>query len=159
MIAIEELIGSTLSGGKIGHAGAHVIANESGLQLIAVSQNHLDAIEERLAELSQDSIGLELFGIDYFLGAYVVGSVRICRAESFEFLRSLPPEWLHCVIGSISAFFRVTRFGYSCQVAPSEQLKSFLSWCCNNSNPQVAVIAREVKEELERPIPQWPPLE
>jgi hypothetical protein len=159
MKSTKVLIESTLNGSNIRHGGAHTISNESGLELIAIAQDNLEEIQNRLAELSKDKSGLDLFGIDYFLGAYLVGSVRKNCADSFTFLQMLSPEWLHCVIGSMSAFFRVTRFGYSCQVAPNDQLKSFLSWCCDHRDPRVANIAREVKEEFERPIPIWPPLE
>ena len=159
MTSIEKLIDATLHGTNIGHAGAHVISNDAGLQLIAASQDHLLTIEERFALMSRDSAGLELFGIDYFVGAYLVGSVRKNRVESFEFLRTLPPDWIRCVVGSVSAFFRVTRFGFSCQVEPNDQLKAFLNWCCEHDDCQVAEIAREVKEELDRPIPVWPSLE
>lgn len=152
MTEIEQLIDETLGGKRMNVVSRDIAANAAGSELIDKSEQWLPELEAFIRQSARAGSAKRpgQFGMEYILGAFVVGSVRNDRQDSFEFMRSLPVDWLKAVIGSASTFFWMTRRGYSCGVAPNDALLTFVSWATEHENEAIASLAKEVDRQFQR---------
>jgi hypothetical protein len=151
MTEIEQLINETLGGKRLHVATRDIATNAAGGELIDKSEQYLPELEAfiRQSARPESSNRPDQFGMEYVLGAFVVGSVRNNRQDSFEFMRSLPVDWLDAVIGSASTFFWTTRRGYSCGVAPNDALVTFVNWATGHENEAIVSLAKEVARQFQ----------
>lgn len=157
MRTTDQLIEDTLSSSHLHFASNDIASNVAGEELQKTAEFRVLELEDfiRRAASEENQYTPEQTGMEYIIAAYLAGSVKSKRKDSFECLKQLELPWTKKAVGIIASIFWWTRVGYSCGTGPNDDVFEFLEWCQSHEDGELVAVSQKVIDILNRPKRSW----